>query len=121
MSTSGKSQVALNITYLCYLALLVLLIGTSLPTGQENAPRFAVVLSIKLIPLLLVLRGLWLYRLRAFVWLCFIVLFYFTRAVVDAFLDSADWESMLMTILTVCIFMAAMYYVKWERQLGREL
>jgi len=86
-----------------------------LPEGIS--PLF--VLSVKLIPLFLLLPGLILDHLRAFIWLCFIVLFYFTQSVVEAFGSSGANIDLFITLLTVIMFLSAMFYIKWERSLGR--
>jgi len=121
MTLNKKSHLALNTSLYCYLALLVLMFVTSLPGNQENGPALWLVLSVKLIPLLIVLPGLLLNKLRSHIWLCFIILFYFTRAVVDAFLSEGGSIDLMISVLTVVLFLASMYYVKWERALGRGL
>ncbi|KZX84119.1 hypothetical protein A3715_17845, partial [Oleiphilus sp. HI0009] len=82
----------------------------------------ALVLAVKYIPLLIVLPGLLLNKLRSYVWLCFIVLFYFTRAFVDAYMQES-WLSAdtFITVITMVLFLAAMYFVKWEKLQGKSL
>lgn len=115
-----KATITQNITYLAYLALLFLMIITSLPIKAQG-PSLSVMLGVKLIPLLIVLPGLLLNKLRSYIWLCFIVLFYFTRAVVDSFLSLGDGMALVITIITIVLFIASMLHVKWSRALGEEL
>lgn len=121
MTLQRKSQLALNISLFSYLATLVLMICTSLPSNQAGMPSLGLMLGVKLIPLLIVLPGLLLDKLRAHIWLCFIILFYFTRAVVDAFLSEGSGIDLIISVLTVALFLASMYFVKWQRALGHSL
>lgn len=116
-----RSQIAKNLTLSCYVLLVVLMIVTSLPAFIPANSSVAVILSIKLVPLLILLPGLLLDTLRSYIWLCFIILFYFTQAVVETFLSSGAGLDWLITVLTVIIFNAAMLHIKWERSFGRTL
>lgn len=105
----------------CYTALILAMIITSLPAFLPEGASVPLILSIKLIPLLLVLPGLKQKSLRAFIWLCFIDLFYFTQAVVEAFLSRGDILDLCIIALTVLMFCAALLHIKWEKAAGREL
>lgn len=116
-----QSRCARQICLSAYWLLLVAMIVTSLPAMLPEGTSFLLIVAIKLIPLLLVLPGMLKDRLRAFIWLCFIDLFYFTQAVVEAFLSQGDILDLSITALSVLIFCAAMMYIKWEKAAGREL
>ncbi|KZY49851.1 hypothetical protein A3732_22365, partial [Oleiphilus sp. HI0050] len=92
-----------------------------LPSYLPEGSSPWVVVSVKLSPLLIILPGLIKDSLRSYTWLCFIVLFYFTQAVVEAFLSQGAGLDLVITLLTVNIFLSAMFYIKWERALGRAL
>jgi uncharacterized membrane protein len=96
-----------------------MMIITSLPSMLPEGTSPWIALLIKLIPLLIILPGLLLDQLRAFIWLCFIVLFYFTQSVVETFLSKGANIDYLITFLTVTQFLSAMFYIKWARTLGR--
>lgn len=117
-----KSKRAALTTKLSYLALLLALTYTTFVPGLPEGVSVALILCVKFIPLLIVLPGLLLNKLRSYVWLCFIVLFYFTRASVDAYMGES-WLSAdsAVTVISVVLFMAAMYYVKWQKMLGKPL
>ena len=117
----SKNRVAYLITWTSYLLLILMMIITSLPSYLPDGSSSWVIASVKLVPLLIVLPGLLKDSLRAYTWLCFIVLFYFTQAVVEAFLSQGASLDLLITLLTVSIFLSAMFYIKWERALGRPL
>ena len=98
-----------------------MMIVTSLPFAIPQGSSVGLILLVKLIPLLIVFPGLAKDTLRAHIWLCFIILFYFTQAVVETFLSSAAITDIFITSLTVILFLASMFYIKWERTLGRQL
>jgi len=116
-----KNLISRNLTWGAYVLLLLMMIITSLPGQVPEKSSVGFILSVKLVPLLIVLPGLMKDNLRAFIWLCFIVLFYFTQSVVESFLSKAAGVDLLITILTVVIFISSMYFIKWERSRGRLL
>ncbi len=116
-----KNKYAFYLTWLSYAGLILMMILTSLPSYLPEGSSPWVIASVKLIPLLIVLPGLIKDNLRAYTWLCFIVLFYFTQSVVEAFLSLAANVDLVITLLTISIFLSAMFYIKWERALGRPL
>ncbi|MDX1453549.1 MAG: DUF2069 domain-containing protein [Oleiphilaceae bacterium] len=120
-SLTRRSLGAQQITWFSYALLLLLMVITSLPGTIPEGSSSVLILSIKLLPLLIVLPGIISGTLRAYIWLCFIVLFYFTQAVVESFLSAGAGLDLLITLLTVVMFCSAMLYVKWQRALGKSL
>jgi len=118
-NTNTKSIIARKITLTCYVLLILMMIITSLPSMLPEGASPWVALTIKLFPLLIIMPGLLLDNLRAFIWLCFIVLFYFTQSVVETFLSKGANIDYFITFLTVTQFLSAMFYIKWARSLGR--
>ena len=68
----------------------------------------ATIWVIQLVPLLLVLPGLLQRRPRAFIWLCFILLVYFIRAVEGVMASNRAWIDWWLLIGTVTLFITAM-------------
>lgn len=116
-----KNLLAQQLTWACYVLMLLMMIVTSLPGQIPQGSSVFLILAIKLVPLLILLPGLACDQLRAYIWLCFIILFYFTQSVVESFLSLAASIDLFITALTIVIFLSAMFYIKWERNLGREL
>lgn len=116
-----RNTIAFYVTWASYLLLILMMIITSLPSFLPEGSSPWVVGGVKLFPLLIVLPGLIKDSLRAYTWLCFIILLYFTQAVVEAFLSKAAGLDLFITLLTVAIFLSAMFYIKWERAEGRSL
>lgn len=120
-SLRRRSLCAQQATWISYTLLLLLMIVTSLPGQVPEGTTISLILAVKLLPLLIVLPGLLANHLRAYIWLCFIVLFYFTQAVVETFLSAGAGLDWLITALTIVMFCTAMMYVKWQRALGQSL
>ncbi|SFR40826.1 Uncharacterized membrane protein [Marinobacter daqiaonensis] len=112
-SETAKTTRALTIAlYTLVLALLV--ISTFWPDPVEDV-SVALMLAVKLIPLLpfawVVLRG----HNRGYIWMSFVVIFYFTQAVVSAWLSEGDAIPVLMAVLTGSLFTVAMVHLKVNR------
>lgn len=116
-----KNQVAQQLTWASYVLMLLMMIITSLPGQIPEGSSVVFILAVKLLPLLILLPGLIQDKLRAYIWLCFIILFYFTQSVVESFLSLAAIIDLFITLLTITIFISAMLYIKWERALGRNI
>lgn len=119
---ADKSRFAQLTTKISYALLLLMLAYTSLTIELPEKVSIWVVLAVKFIPLLIVLPGLLLNKLRSYIWLCFIVLFYFTRASVDIVLkEGIPVVDSIITALTVILFLSAMYFVKFEKAQGKSI
>jgi uncharacterized membrane protein len=116
-----KNIIAQHLTWTAYVLLLLMMIITSLPAFIPEGNSVILILLVKLIPLLIILPGLAKDTLRAHIWLCFIILFYFTQSVVNTHLHLWAFTDVFITTLTIVIFLASIFYIKWERTLGRQL
>lgn len=121
ISQPRKNQIALQLSWASYTLMLLMMIISSLPAYLPEKSHALPILTVKLLPLLILLPGLIKDHLRSHIWLCFIILFYFTQSVVETFLSKAAFLDLFITSLTVIIFLASMFYIKWERALGRQL
>jgi uncharacterized membrane protein len=119
--TADKSRLARQTIRVCYLLMLAILVVTSLPGfAHSNAPVWFLV-AIRTVPLLIFAYGLFRDNLRTYAWLSFVLLFYFTQAVVNIFTDLNYYLSIIMVIITVTLFLSAMFYIRWQKQDGRRL
>ncbi|MBX2858133.1 MAG: DUF2069 domain-containing protein [Cellvibrionaceae bacterium] len=64
-------------------------------------------------PLLLLLPGLLKQHYRSFSWLCFVLLFYFLRAVEGSAMSNARPSDHVFLVLTVCLFTSSMFASRW--------
>ncbi len=119
MTLDLKIRLSRQLTWSSYLLLFVLLIVTT--PLDANAKAIVLMLSVKLVPLLIVLPGMLKNRLKSYIWLCFVVLLYFTESSVQAWLTQGDLLPVTMASASVVIFLSAMYYVRWQRQKGQVL
>ena len=85
-------------------------------TGREQPLVFGDnELAVKLVPLLpfavTVFRG----HNRGYIWMSFVVIFYFTQAVVSAWLSEGAPGPVILTVLTFLLFTVAMIHLKVNR------
>ena len=104
-----------------YLLLLILMVASTLLSTLPPEASRTFMLAVKIVPLLIFLPGLLKGYLRAHIWLCFVVLFYFTRAIVNAFLTEGAILETIITATTVILFNASMMNVYWQKKTGVSL
>lgn len=112
-SENAKKTRAITATlYMLFMALLV--VTTFWPDRVEEV-SVALMLSVKLLPLLpfalVVYRG----HNRGYIWLSFVLIFYFTQAVVTAWLSKGEPAPVLMAVLSLSLFTVAMVHLKVNR------
>lgn len=96
------------------LTLATLLITTFYPTRVEDV-SVALILSVKLIPLLLFAVPVFRADNRGLIWMSFVVIFYFTQYVVSAWLSEGAVAPMIVAVLTFLLFTVAMFHLKLNR------
>jgi uncharacterized membrane protein len=79
---------------------------------RREAP--ALVMGIKLAPLLVVLPGALRDRMRAVVWLSFVSLLYFLFAVQRVFAEPASPRALLELLAVILVFITSMFYVRFR-------
>ncbi|MDX1457121.1 MAG: DUF2069 domain-containing protein [Marinobacter sp.] len=116
MLHNPKARTTAILTSVLYLAVIAGLILTTFFPAPIEGVSITLMLAVKLLPLLpfvvLVFRG----NNRAYIWLSFIVLFYFTRYVVSAWLTEGDAGPVILTVLTFLLFTTAMVHLKVNRR-----
>ncbi len=108
---SQLSSRARQVTWLSY---WVLLLQQAADAFAGGAPWF--IWLLKMLPLLLFLRGMLKDNLRSFIWVCFVCLGYFMLLVQRLFADPANPLTITGMVATVVLFIAAMLYVRWRAQ-----
>ena len=112
--TKPHLSIAQISSYGCYLSLLCLLLLKNLFSANGSI----ILLSFQTLPLLIVLPGIYRNHYRAFNWLCFIVLIYFTAYVAEVGSPLREWTDYLGLTLSVLLFVSAMFT---SRQLQRRI
>ncbi|PIE43122.1 MAG: hypothetical protein CSA50_06955 [Gammaproteobacteria bacterium] len=111
-----KATIARRLTLASYALLILLLVFTTFDGSVPPEASKGIILSIKLLPLLILLPGLIKRRTRSHIWLCFIVLLYFTQASAQFYLTQWATLPMLYSILTATLFICSMLYVNWQNK-----
>ena len=115
MLKNPKARVTARLTLGLYLATLAALVVTTFYPVQIEGVSVSLMLSIKLIPLLLFIVPVFRADNRGIIWMSFVVIFYFTRYVVSAWLSEGALAPMILAILTFLLFSVAMVHLKVNR------
>ena len=77
---------------------------------------------LKVLPLLLPLRGILNGRRYTFQWACMLILLYFTEGVVRAWSDRPPSSTLAVfeIVLSVVFFFAAIYYTRFATKTGEQ-
>ncbi|KEF32790.1 MAG: DUF2069 domain-containing protein [Gammaproteobacteria bacterium] len=115
MLHNPKAKTTALLTSIVYLAVLVtLLLTTFLPAPVEGV-SVPLMLSVKLLPLLAFAIPVFRGHNKGYIWLAFVVIFYFTQAVVSAWLSEGAPGPVILTVLTLALFVIAMIHLKVNR------
>jgi uncharacterized membrane protein len=105
-----------HLAIVSYIGLLILIIASVINSNAPAEVSRTLMYSVKLIPLIIFIPGLLKMSARTHVWLCFVVLFYFTQSVVNVWLSKGYWFDVLTCITTISLFIASMMYAHWHRE-----
>lgn len=108
-------------TLISFIALAALLLVWNLCFANIPDRLLWVIIAMHLVPLLLLAPGLIIGNARAHAWTCFVVNIYFIQGVLAAFDPNKALYGWLLTILSFCLFCAAMMYTRWRFQYERKL
>lgn len=115
MLNNPKAKLTARLIIALYVITLAsLLITTFYPVRVEGV-SVTLMLSIKLIPLLLFAVPVFRADNRGMIWLSFVVIFYFTRYTVSAWLSEGAAAPVILAILTFLLFTVAMIHLKLNR------
>lgn len=115
MLNNPKARTTVRATIALYIGVLVtLLITTFYPTPVEGV-SITLMLAVKLIPLLPFAVPVFRGNNRGYIWMSFVVIFYFTQAVVSAWLSEGAIGPVILTVLTFLLFTVAMIHLKVNR------
>lgn len=115
----SRAQLCYRISISCYIGLLAAIGAWTFWLEPPAVDNLWVIWAVQTIPLLLPLYGLVKKAPRSFAWLCFIVLFYFSAAVVSLYQSPDSLYAALKTALTVTLFISAMLFCRWQAQENR--
>lgn len=70
-------------------------------------------LVVQCLPLLILVPGFVLKLPRTYIWLCFIMLVYFTKGVMGVFSPLREWIDLLVLSISVLLFITSMFTSRW--------
>ena len=115
MLHNDKARASAALTTALSIAVLAcLLLTTSHPAPVEGF-SIPLMLTVKLLPLLAFAVPVFRGHNRGYIWMAFVLIFYFTQAVVSAWLSEGAAGPVIMTILTFLLFTVAMVHLKVNR------
>ncbi|MEQ9547279.1 MAG: DUF2069 domain-containing protein [Marinobacter sp.] len=115
MLHNPKARITARLTIALYIGVLATLLITTFYPAQVEGVSVPLMLSVKLIPLLAFAIPVFRGDNKGYIWLAFVVIFYFTQAVVSAWLSEGAPAPVILTILTFLLFTVAMVHLKVNR------
>lgn len=98
-----------------YIGVLATLLITTFYPAPIKGVSIPLILAVKLIPLLAFAVPVFQGHNRGYIWMSFVVIFYFTQAVVSAWLSEGAPGPVILTVLTLLLFTVAMVHLKVNR------
>ena len=121
--TQRQGQCISRLWLVCTLLYALLIITLSLDHWVIAPPAVDslwLIGGVRLAPLLLFAPGLLMRHSRAFVWLCFVLLFYFCSAIVYGWIrQSAAWMGWLQAAEITALFSCSLMYVRCKGRARR--
>ena len=105
-----------RITLIGYVLILINFIFVNLTEDSGSWPRWV----IQTLPLLILAPGLWQQRPRSYIWLCFVLLIYFTGYLLHVVGPKASLLGYGMLALVTGIFLSSMFTLKLRGKARRE-
>nr|WP_228550824.1 DUF2069 domain-containing protein [Endozoicomonas sp. OPT23] len=108
-----KADICYRISVALYFTLLVAMAAKVVWIDPPEGSVWKILL-IAIIPLLLPVYGFLKRQPRASAWLCFIVCIYFTRGVVNVWIDMTAINEWILTLSSFFLFISAMMFTRWQ-------
>jgi uncharacterized membrane protein len=115
MLYNPKARLTARLIIGLYVITLATLTVTTFYPVQIAGVSVPLMLSVKLIPLLLFAVPVFRADNRGLIWMSFVVIFYFIRYVVSAWLSEGAAAPVTLAILTFLLFSVAMFHLKLNR------
>jgi uncharacterized membrane protein len=115
MLHNEKAKTTARLTIALYIAVLAGLLLTTFYPAPVEGVSIPLMLTVKLLPLLAFAVPVFRGHNRGYIWMAFVLIFYFTQAVVSAWLSEGAAGPVIMTILTFLLFTVAMVHLKVNR------
>ena len=103
--------------YAAFLALMAVGMLWVVPADREPSVAVWVVASL---PLLVFLPGLVRKSFRTYIWLCFVLLLYFLKMVLNLWHPLVSWVDWALVSVLVALYISAMLFARWQQAMLRE-
>lgn len=107
-NTAAYTRLWLTLSAASYLGLISSISLWTLWIAPPEVDNPALIWLVQVVPLLLPALGLLQKKPRSFIWLCFIVLFYFSASVIAIYQDITGLYGWLRTGFSLVLFISAM-------------
>lgn len=115
MLNNPKARTTVRATIALYIGVLATLLITTFYPAPVEGVSIPLMLTVKLLPLLPFAVPVFRGHNRGYIWMSFVVIFYFTQAVVSAWLSEGAPGPVILTVLTFLLFTVAMIHLKVNR------
>ncbi len=115
MLRNPKAIVTARLTLVLYLATMLALVVTTFYPAPVEGVSLTLILAVKLLPLVGFIVPVYRGNNRAYIWLAFVIIFYFTQGVVSAWLSEGSIGPVITMALTFLLFTVAMIHLKVNR------
>lgn len=115
MLCNAKALITARLTLALYLATMITLVITVFYPAPVEGVSITLILAVKLLPLVGFIVPVYQGNNRAYIWLAFVIIFYFTQGVVSAWLSEGSIGPIIITALTFLLFTVAMIHLKVNR------
>ncbi len=115
MLNNPKARTTVRATIALYIGVLVTLLVTTFYPAPVQGVSIPLILAVKLLPLLPFAVPVFRGHNRGYIWMSFVVIFYFTQAVVSSWLSEGAPGPVILTVLTFLLFTVAMIHLKVNR------
>ncbi|MCK0106436.1 DUF2069 domain-containing protein [Marinobacter sp. S0848L] len=118
MLHNDQAKTTARVTSGLYLAVLATLVLTTFYPAPVEGVSITLMLTVKLLPLLAFIVPVFRGHNRGYIWMSFVLIFYFTQAVVSAWLSEGAIGPVITTVLTFLLFTVAMVHLKVNRRVA---
>ena len=115
MLHNDKAKTTARLTIALYISVLAGLLLTTFYPAPVEGVSISLMLTVKLLPLLAFAVPVFRGHNRGYIWMAFVLIFYFTQAVVSAWLSEGAAGPVIMTLLPFLLFTVAMVHLKVNR------
>jgi len=115
MLHNSKARNTARLTIALYIAVLATLLVTTFYPAPVEGVSIPLILAVKLLPLLAFAVPVFRGHNRGYIWMAFVVIFYFTQAVVSAWLSEGAVAPVILMVLTFLLFTVSMVHLKVNR------